>query len=57
MHPPPLRAPFIIYIHNVQFQLLSWEMILPHKLTSNTFYSFPHGCGMDNRIQKYEMGS
>ncbi len=45
MHRPHLRASFVIYIHNVQFQL-SWEMILPQKLTSIIFYLFPHGCGI-----------
>ncbi len=46
MHPPDLCALFIMYIHNVHFQILSWAIILPQKLTSNTFYLFPHGCGI-----------
>ncbi len=46
IHSPHLCSSFVIYIHNVQFQILSWGMILPQKLTSNTFYSFPHGCGI-----------
>ncbi len=41
-----VHAPFVIYIHNVQFRILSRGMILPQKVTSNTFYSFPHGCGI-----------
>ncbi len=47
LHAPlHLRASFVIYIHNVQFQILSWGMIIPQILTSNTFYSLSHGCGI-----------
>ncbi len=44
MYPPHLHALFVIYIHNVQFQILSWGMFI------STWV-------WDNLIQKYEMCS
>ncbi len=44
--PTQPHASLVIFIHNVQFQILSWGMILPQKFTSNTFYWFPHRCGI-----------
>ncbi len=45
-YPSHLHASIMIYIHNVQFQIFSLEMILPQKLTLNTFYSYAHGYGI-----------
>ncbi len=50
MHPSHLYVSFLIYIHNGQFQILSWGMILPQKLISHTWV-------WDNVTEMYEMGS
>ncbi len=34
----------MIYVYNAKFQILSWGIILPQKLTSKTFYWFPKSC-------------